>query len=317
MHDKPHRVPRISVVSGRSRYFLIVIAHLITTINDEHPTQCWAIYWRGSASDPRGMCWSPPTFETDPGRCSAVRHEAAFIVAQGVDGPILVCGEPIDRVYLNVSVPMLQTGAGTAHFLPKVRGNPVPSSAGNSWPGSTTALPPITPNASSKPSGLTSRTRCCLSTSMAAASSWPNSSRPARTSTAPKVGSRLFVLPPRRPRWIGYASYCTPLVAGQRQHPRRVLEPLRRRLHGRRRQQRAGRLPELPDSRETSPSPRLENPERVFSKHEGLPLSVPHPPNPHKFFTYGEKLNMIPSKLDRKNNREGKGLDSNVDSARR
>ena len=34
--------------------------------------------------------------------------------------------------------------------------------------------------------------------------------------------------------------------AGQRQHPRRVLDPLRRRLHGRRRQQRAGRLPELP-----------------------------------------------------------------------
>ena len=75
------------------------------------------------------MCRSLRTFETDPGRCSAVRHEAAFMVAQGVDGRILACGEPIDRVCLNVYVPMLQTGAGTAHFLPKVRGNPVPSSA--------------------------------------------------------------------------------------------------------------------------------------------------------------------------------------------
>ena len=75
------------------------------------------------------MCWSARAFETGPGRCSAVRHEAVFIVAQGVDGRILACGEPIDRVYLNVYVPMLQAGAGTAHFLPKVRGNPVLSSA--------------------------------------------------------------------------------------------------------------------------------------------------------------------------------------------
>ena len=38
---------------------------------------------------------------------------------------------------------------------------------------------------------------------MAVASSWPNSSRPARTSTAPKVRSRPYVLPPRRPQWNG------------------------------------------------------------------------------------------------------------------
>ena len=37
--------------------------------------------------------------------------------------------ECIDRMYLNVYVPMLQTGAGTAHFFRAVRGNPVPSSA--------------------------------------------------------------------------------------------------------------------------------------------------------------------------------------------
>ncbi len=37
--------------------------------------------------------------------------------------------ECIDRMYLNVHVPMLQTGAGAAWFFRKVRGNPVPSSA--------------------------------------------------------------------------------------------------------------------------------------------------------------------------------------------
>ena len=37
--------------------------------------------------------------------------------------------ECIDRMYLNVYVPTLQTGAGAAHFLRHVRGNPVPSSA--------------------------------------------------------------------------------------------------------------------------------------------------------------------------------------------
>ena len=37
--------------------------------------------------------------------------------------------ECIDRMYLNVYVPMLQSGAGAAHFFRKVRGNPVPSSA--------------------------------------------------------------------------------------------------------------------------------------------------------------------------------------------
>ena len=37
--------------------------------------------------------------------------------------------ECIDRMYLNIYVPVLQTGAGAAHFFRKVRGNPVPSSA--------------------------------------------------------------------------------------------------------------------------------------------------------------------------------------------
>jgi hypothetical protein len=37
--------------------------------------------------------------------------------------------ERIDRMRLNVRVPMLQSGAGTAHFLRHVRGSPVPSSA--------------------------------------------------------------------------------------------------------------------------------------------------------------------------------------------
>ncbi len=37
--------------------------------------------------------------------------------------------ECIDRMYLNVYVPLLQTGAGAAWFFRKVRGNPVPSSA--------------------------------------------------------------------------------------------------------------------------------------------------------------------------------------------
>ena len=35
--------------------------------------------------------------------------------------------ECIDRMYLNVYVPMLQTGAGTSYFFRKIRGNPVPS----------------------------------------------------------------------------------------------------------------------------------------------------------------------------------------------
>ena len=37
--------------------------------------------------------------------------------------------ECIDRMYLNVYVPMLQSGSGAAYFLRRVRGNPVPSSA--------------------------------------------------------------------------------------------------------------------------------------------------------------------------------------------
>ena len=37
--------------------------------------------------------------------------------------------ECVDRMYLNVYVPMLQSGAGASYFFRKVRGNPVPSSA--------------------------------------------------------------------------------------------------------------------------------------------------------------------------------------------
>lgn len=37
--------------------------------------------------------------------------------------------ECIDRMYLNVYVPLLQTGAGTWHYFRELRGNPVPSSA--------------------------------------------------------------------------------------------------------------------------------------------------------------------------------------------
>lgn len=37
--------------------------------------------------------------------------------------------ECIDRMYLNVYVPLLQTGAGIWHYFREVRGNPVPSSA--------------------------------------------------------------------------------------------------------------------------------------------------------------------------------------------
>ena len=37
--------------------------------------------------------------------------------------------ECVDRMYLNVYVPLLQAGAGVAHFLRKMHGRPVPSSA--------------------------------------------------------------------------------------------------------------------------------------------------------------------------------------------
>ena len=36
--------------------------------------------------------------------------------------------ECIDRMYLNVYVPLLQTGAGVAYFFRKIRDRPVPSS---------------------------------------------------------------------------------------------------------------------------------------------------------------------------------------------
>ena len=35
--------------------------------------------------------------------------------------------ECVDRMYLNVYVPVLQRGVGVAHFFPKIRGQPVPS----------------------------------------------------------------------------------------------------------------------------------------------------------------------------------------------
>ena len=37
--------------------------------------------------------------------------------------------ECIDRMYLNLYVPLLQSGAGTSYFFRKIRGNPAPSSA--------------------------------------------------------------------------------------------------------------------------------------------------------------------------------------------
>ena len=37
--------------------------------------------------------------------------------------------ECVDRMYLNVYVPLLQAGAGVAHFFRKMHGRPVPSSA--------------------------------------------------------------------------------------------------------------------------------------------------------------------------------------------
>ena len=37
--------------------------------------------------------------------------------------------ECIDRMYLNVYVPVLQTGAGASYFFRQIRGNPMPSSA--------------------------------------------------------------------------------------------------------------------------------------------------------------------------------------------
>ena len=43
------------------------------------------------------MCWPPALVERDSDRCSALRREAAFIVAQSVGGRIVACGEPIDR----------------------------------------------------------------------------------------------------------------------------------------------------------------------------------------------------------------------------
>ena len=43
------------------------------------------------------MCRPSQRDGTGAGRCSAPRREAAFLVAQGVDGRIVAGGEPLDR----------------------------------------------------------------------------------------------------------------------------------------------------------------------------------------------------------------------------
>ena len=68
----------------------------------------------------------------------------------------------------------------------------------------------------------------------------------------------------------------------QRHHPRRVLEPLRRRLHRRGRQPRARRLSTLLSPGPSAPGPRLHDTRRVSSKKQGQPLPVSHVLNPHK-----------------------------------
>ena len=50
-------------------------------------------------------------------------------VAEVLDEHTTLELECIDRLYLNVYVPLLQSPAGVAHFFRHVRGHPVPSSA--------------------------------------------------------------------------------------------------------------------------------------------------------------------------------------------
>lgn len=50
-------------------------------------------------------------------------------VAEVLAGHTTLEVQCIDRMYLNVYVPLLQTGAGTWHHFREMRGNPVPSSA--------------------------------------------------------------------------------------------------------------------------------------------------------------------------------------------
>ena len=50
-------------------------------------------------------------------------------VAEVLSRHTMLTLECIDRMYLNVYVPLLQTGAGAAHFFREIRGRPVPSSA--------------------------------------------------------------------------------------------------------------------------------------------------------------------------------------------
>ena len=47
-------------------------------------------------------------------------------VAEVLSRHTMLTLECIDRMYLNVYVPLLQTGAGAAHFFREIRGRPVP-----------------------------------------------------------------------------------------------------------------------------------------------------------------------------------------------
>ena len=53
----------------------------------------------------------------------------ARCAAQVLDEHTTLELECIDRMYLNVYVPVLQTGAGASYFFRQIRGNPMPSSA--------------------------------------------------------------------------------------------------------------------------------------------------------------------------------------------
>ena len=147
---------------------------------------------------------------------------------------------------------------------------PSPPSAGTSSLGSTPVPPPTTPNASSRSSVSASRTISSPPKSMAAASS-------ARTQACRNLRIPLYVLPPRRPQFNGCVErandttqtefwnlYDGDFTAADAKDP--------------------GRVSVFPQPYTASPTPRLENPKRVSSKHQELPLSAPHPLNPH---TYG------------------------------
>ncbi len=60
------------------------------------------------------MCCALPAVETDPGRCSAPRREAASLIAPGDGGRIVAVGEPIDRSPSDESSTKRRRGAGGA-----------------------------------------------------------------------------------------------------------------------------------------------------------------------------------------------------------